>query len=38
MKTADGSMTSSLVVLVALMGACVIASLFLGESPIARKS
>ncbi len=38
LKAADGSMTSSLVVLVALMGACVIASLFLRESPIARKS
>jgi len=36
LKAADGSMTSSLVVLVALMGACVIASLFLRESPVSR--
>jgi cyanate permease len=36
LKAADGSMTSSLVVLIGLMAACALASLFLGESPIAR--
>jgi cyanate permease len=37
LKAADGSMTSSLVVLIGLMAACVLASLFLGESPIAKQ-
>ncbi len=35
-KSADGSMTASLAVLIALMAACVLLSLFLGESPIAK--
>lgn len=37
LKAADGSMTASLVVLIGLMAACVLLSLFLGESPIARQ-
>ncbi len=37
LKAADGSMTASLVVLLGLMSACVLASLFLGESPIATR-
>jgi len=37
LKAADGSMTASLAVLIALMAACVLASLFLGESPIAKR-
>jgi cyanate permease len=37
LKAADGSMTASLAVLVGLMAACVLASLFLGESPIAKQ-
>ncbi len=36
LKAADGSMTASLAVLIALMAACVLLSLFLGESPIAK--
>ena len=36
LKAADGSMAVSLAVLIGLMAACVITSLFLGESPIAR--
>jgi cyanate permease len=37
LKAADGSMTASLVVLIGLMTACVLLSLFLGESPIANQ-
>ncbi len=37
LKAADGSMTTSLAVLIGLMAACVLASLFLGESPIAKR-
>jgi cyanate permease len=37
LKAADGSMATSLAVLVGLMAACALLSLFLGESPIARK-
>jgi cyanate permease len=36
LKAADGSMTASLTVLIGLMTACVLLSLFLGESPIAK--
>jgi hypothetical protein len=36
LKAADGSMTASLAVLIALMAGCVLLSLFLGESPIAK--
>jgi cyanate permease len=37
LKGADGSMAVSLAVLIGLMAACVLLSLFLGESPIARQ-
>jgi cyanate permease len=36
LKAADGSMTISLIALIGLMVACVLVSLFLGESPIAK--
>jgi len=38
LKAGDGSMTLPLVVLLALLTACVLAALALGESPIARTS
>ena len=38
LKAADGSMTASLSVLIALMAACVLLSLFLAESPIAQRA
>jgi hypothetical protein len=37
LKSADGSMTGSLVGFAVLLGACLVLSLFLGESPIHMK-